>query len=217
MTALKGAAVTPKSLTTTNKRVLIMAAERVTERAGIVSLVDDKLITTSRQVAEVFGKAHSKVMRDIRELDCSHKFRESNFGVSKYYVNNQRRSYTEYRITKDGFVFLAMGFNGKSAAKFKEAYINEFNRMERMLKRPDKKPNIESAFPTVSGNIFGSAFHVAIEAQKLAFEQLSRQAEEVSIQGKDALLDWAKSLEIREKPIVLVGEQVSQLRDILRL
>lgn len=36
-------------------------------------------------------------------------------------------------MTKDGFVFLVMGFTGKKAARFKEAYIEEFNRMEAEL------------------------------------------------------------------------------------
>ncbi|EOS1856350.1 Rha family transcriptional regulator, partial [Escherichia coli] len=36
-------------------------------------------------------------------------------------------------ITRDGFAFLAMGFTGKRAARFKEAYINAFNQMERCL------------------------------------------------------------------------------------
>lgn len=36
-------------------------------------------------------------------------------------------------MTKDGFVFLVMGFTGKKAAQFKEAYISEFNRIEAQL------------------------------------------------------------------------------------
>jgi phage regulator Rha-like protein len=36
----------------------------------------------------------------------------------------------EYQITKDGFAFLVMGFTGKVAAKFKEAYILAFNKLE---------------------------------------------------------------------------------------
>lgn len=36
-------------------------------------------------------------------------------------------------MTKDGFVFLVMGFTGKQAAKFKEDYIGEFNRMATAL------------------------------------------------------------------------------------
>lgn len=36
-------------------------------------------------------------------------------------------------MTKDGFIFLVMGFTGKKAAQFKEAYINAFNQMEKEL------------------------------------------------------------------------------------
>ncbi|ENX6807224.1 Rha family transcriptional regulator, partial [Escherichia coli] len=48
-----------------------------------------------------------------------------------------------YQITKNGFVFLVMGFTGKKAAAFKEAYIAEFDRMEAELRQnnapsPDK-------------------------------------------------------------------------------
>jgi len=37
-------------------------------------------------------------------------------------------------MTKDGFAFLAMGFTGKKAAAFKEAYINAFNQMAEFIK-----------------------------------------------------------------------------------
>jgi hypothetical protein len=36
-------------------------------------------------------------------------------------------------MTKDGFMFLVMGFTGAAAAKIKEAYINTFNQMAAML------------------------------------------------------------------------------------
>jgi phage regulator Rha-like protein len=38
-----------------------------------------------------------------------------------------------YYITKDGFMMLAMGFSGDKAAKFKEAFIMAFNKMEHAL------------------------------------------------------------------------------------
>jgi DNA invertase Pin-like site-specific DNA recombinase len=38
-----------------------------------------------------------------------------------------------YEITRDGFAFLGMGFKGKEAAVFKEAYIKAFNTMETAL------------------------------------------------------------------------------------
>ncbi|MGK5614918.1 Rha family transcriptional regulator, partial [Proteus mirabilis] len=39
---------------------------------------------------------------------------------------------------KDGFIFLVMGFTGKKAVQFKEAYIAEFNRMEAQLLAPQQ-------------------------------------------------------------------------------
>lgn len=52
-----------------------------------------------------------------------------------------------YTMTKDGFVFLIMGFTGKKAAAFKEAYIAEFNRMEAELYSiPKYKPQAAELF-----------------------------------------------------------------------
>ena len=39
-----------------------------------------------------------------------------------------------YDITRDGFAMLAMGFTGKEAARWKEAYISTFNAMEAKLR-----------------------------------------------------------------------------------
>ncbi|SFC10380.1 phage regulatory protein, rha family [Devosia psychrophila] len=40
------------------------------------------------------------------------------------------RAEETFNMTKDGFTFLAMGFTGKPAAQFKEAYIARFNELE---------------------------------------------------------------------------------------
>ena len=49
-----------------------------------------------------------------------------------------------YYIARDGFVFLAMGFTGKIAAKFKEAYIEAFNEMEERLRRNEYTEHAKS-------------------------------------------------------------------------
>lgn len=93
-------------------------------------------VTTSMNVAEVFGKQHAHVLRDIKELDCSDEFRKSNFGET--FVETQMpkggiRKDRYFTMTRDGFTFLVMGYRGKKAAKFKEEYIKAFNRMEKEL------------------------------------------------------------------------------------
>ncbi len=95
---------------------------------------EEKLITTSLQVAEVFEKEHARVLRDIRELSCSEDFRNGNFAESSY-INSQNKKQPMYQITKDGFVLLVMGYTGEKAMKFKEDYIKAFNKMENELRR----------------------------------------------------------------------------------
>lgn len=90
---------------------------------------NDQAMTSSLLVAKEFGKAHAKVMRDIENLNCSDEFRLANFGDS-YFRNEQGREFPMFTMTKDGFSFLVMGYTGKKAARFKEAYINAFNKME---------------------------------------------------------------------------------------
>lgn len=97
---------------------------------------NDRVLTTSLKVAEIFGKEHSKVMRDITNLYCSDDFRAANFGGSSY-TSEQNKQFPMYEMTKDGFTFLVMGYTGKKAAAFKEAYINRFNEMEAELRKKD--------------------------------------------------------------------------------
>lgn len=46
---------------------------------------------TSLDVAETFDKRHADVLRDIELLQCSKEFRERNFALSKYSVENNKR------------------------------------------------------------------------------------------------------------------------------
>jgi len=94
--------------------------------------------TTSKIISDVFGKAHRTVLRNVNDIECSEEFREHNF-VRSYYVSPQNKKISCYNITRDGFSFLCMGFTGKKAAKWKEAYITAFNQMENGLLNADKR------------------------------------------------------------------------------
>ena len=94
-------------------------------------------ITTSLIVAEVFGKRHDHVLRDIENLSCSESFRVANFGETPYVHEQNGQTYRMYEMTKDGFSFLVMGYTGEKAGEFKEKFIIEFNKREDMLKSDD--------------------------------------------------------------------------------
>ncbi|PTT39158.1 hypothetical protein DBR23_11935 [Acidovorax sp. HMWF018] len=103
-----------------------------------VVLNDTTLTTDSRRVAKHFKKLHKNVLRAFDQLDCSDEFRRLNFEPTLIEVpgpNGSTRMERIVRMTKDGFVFLAMGFRGSKAARIKEAYILAFNAMAEQLQR----------------------------------------------------------------------------------
>ena len=91
-------------------------------------------VTTSLKVAEVFGKEHKNVLRDIETLSCSDEFRRLNFEHTPYVHPQNGQTYHYYQMTKDGFSFLVMGYTGEKAGQFKEQFIAEFNHREELLK-----------------------------------------------------------------------------------
>lgn len=108
------------------------------ETASLVSVLNNTVVTSSLTVAEYFGKKHKDVLRAISMLECSPDFQGRNFALSSYSYklpNNGKKTLPMYYLTRDGFTFLAMGFTGKVAAQFKEAYIKAFDDMEEMLRK----------------------------------------------------------------------------------
>lgn len=110
---------------------------------ALVSLVNGIPTTTSQKVAEVFGKRHDSVVRGIRELQskCPKEFTDHNF-VASDYTDNTGRKLPMYLLTRDGLTLLVMGYTGKEAMKFKLAYIEAFNCMERQLAAQQAAPTL---------------------------------------------------------------------------
>ena len=90
---------------------------------------DGRILASSREVAEKFGRRNPDVNRAIENLivqNCTVK----NMFISSTYKNNRGRNY-------DGFSLLVMGFTGKKALEWKLKYIDAFNRMEEKIKSGD--------------------------------------------------------------------------------
>lgn len=126
-----------------------------------------KLVTSSRNVAEAFGKEHKHVMRDIRDIlaSCDRDFGQSNFGPS-YYLNEQNKEQPEFLLTRDGCMLLIMGYTGEKALKIKTAYIKRFNEMEATLKsKAIMMPNFSN--PAEAARAWANEY----EAKQLALKE----------------------------------------------
>ena len=106
---------------------------------ALVNLGADRSIrTTSRVVAKAFGKEHRNVLQAIRNLDTPEEFNLLNFEQVEF-KDDKGRTFPEYTMTRDGFMFLVMGFTGAAAVDMKLTFIAAFNAMEAKLARQEDK------------------------------------------------------------------------------
>ena len=93
---------------------------------------------TSMEVAEMVGKEHSKLLRDIRtymsqlgeaKIGFSDFFREST------YLSEQNKALPCFLVTKKGCEFIAHKMTGQKGTEFTARYINRFHEMENSVRR----------------------------------------------------------------------------------
>lgn len=128
----------------------------------VIRVIDGHIVTSSLDLAECFGKRHDTVLRKIATLDCSLEFNARNFTAVKY-TDAKGEKRTAYQMTRDGFAFIAMGFTGRRASEFKEAYIAAFNAMEQRLAVPAMLAELDA--DSLRDALFAAMQHLAVIRQ----------------------------------------------------
>lgn len=95
-----------------------------------------KILASSREVAEKFGKQNKHVNESIKKLMVENSTVKNMF-IETTYVSSRGREENEYLMDRDGFSLLVMGFTGRKALEWKLKYIDAFNKMEERLKSGD--------------------------------------------------------------------------------
>lgn len=106
----------------------------------LVEIVNDKVVVSSRQIAESFGKEHKHVLDSIEKYIRAENSALTNWFYKTTYKAGTGKSYPMYLMTRDGFSLLVMGFTGEKALEWKIKYINAFNSMEKQLKEIQAPP-----------------------------------------------------------------------------
>ena len=93
---------------------------------------------TSMEVAEMVGKEHSKLLRDIRNYVA--QLGEAKIGFTDFfkestYVTDQNKTLPCFLVTKKGCEFIAHKMTGQKGTEFTARYINRFHEMEEMPQR----------------------------------------------------------------------------------
>ncbi|EAJ3505812.1 phage antirepressor Ant [Campylobacter coli] len=110
----------------------------------VFEVVGDEIFANSLQIAEVFEKDHSNVLKAIDKLP-NDEFKSSNFKYDSYFdkKSEQRRM---INLTRDAFSLLVMGFTGEKAYKWKVEFIKAFNEMEKRLRNIEYEKHDKLAF-----------------------------------------------------------------------
>lgn len=109
-----------------------------------LEVANDQVTTTSLDIAAVFNKRHDNIIAKI-ETFPKDSFTDLNFKASKY-IDSTGRVLPCYKITRDAFSLLVMGFTGEKAYKWKILFIKAFNEMEKRLRNIEYEKHDKLAF-----------------------------------------------------------------------
>jgi Rha family phage regulatory protein len=107
----------------------------------LVFIENGKAVTDSLTVADVFGKEHKNVIRDIENqivklIEAGERgFSLLNFERSNY-TNERGREYEKFFLTEEAFTLVAFSYVTPEAMKMKVKFIQEFKRMREHLTGP---------------------------------------------------------------------------------
>lgn len=93
----------------------------------------------SREVAEMVGKDHKELLRDIRryaEQLGESKIALTDFFTESEYTDKFNRKKPCFNVTKKGCEFIAHKLTGQKGTEFTAKYINRFHDMEEQITQP---------------------------------------------------------------------------------
>lgn len=122
---------------------------------GLVYSKNGTATTTSRKIAEVFGKSHKEVLRLIddkfKSTSESAQFCADHI-IENIYIDSRNRQQREYELDEQGFSYIALGLTGYKADEFKIKYINAFSKMRQALQKMVAARIVEDVLPQDSRN-----------------------------------------------------------------
>ena len=103
-------------------------------------------VLDSREVAEMVGKRHANLIRDIENyievMGKNSKLSSSNFFIERTYKQaGNGKEVKRYDITKKGCEMVANKLTGEKGILFTAEYVERFNEMEKAIKTPQLTPN----------------------------------------------------------------------------
>ncbi|MBU8568844.1 Rha family transcriptional regulator [Virgibacillus pantothenticus] len=127
-----------------------------------------KLVTDSREVAEMVGKRHAELLRTIKGYEgilAERNFASGDFFIESAYKDGNNQTRLCYLLTKKGCEMVANKMTGEKGILFTAAYVSKFNEMEQQLDTSQLSPELQ-----MFNGLFQSLAKQEMETKKLAGE-----------------------------------------------
>ena len=130
---------------------------------------------SSIEVAEMVGKGHKELLRDIRRYVsqlAESKIALGDFFTESTYKDANNQSRPCFNVTKKGCELIAHKLTGTKGTEFTARYINRFHEMENVIRDgiPEKKKEKLSSVNQMAKNISGLLGKAGVDVKFIAAE-----------------------------------------------
>ena len=171
----------------------------------------------SREVAEVIGKQHGHLMRDIHGyVKTMGKVTQSNFGVSDFfsestYADSTGRTLPCYLISKMGCELVANKLTGEKGVLFTVAYVSKFNAME-AIERAELEARASMPIPRLGE--YNAASRIIIRALQKSGVTSDRVIEFIKGVYEPLGFSVVEEYEIADIPSMYTAKQIAAILGI---
>jgi len=159
-----------------------------------------KFTVDSREVAEMVGKDHKNLLRDICKYvdilkDPGSNLSAANFFELSSYIDNQNQTRPCFLLTRKGCDMVANKMTGEKGVLFTATYVTKFEEMEQTLKTPAVKQMTQSEL------IFGLA-QCNVELEKKVTALDTRFTNAIDIFTAPSKDDWKHDINSKINQII---------------
>ncbi|MCU5696605.1 ORF6C domain-containing protein [Bacillus cereus] len=117
-----------------------------------VFMEGNQVVTDSLTMAQMFGKEHKNVIRDIevqleKLIEANEmEWGQLNFEPTQYQHYQNKQWYPKFNLTEDAFAIVAMSYITPETMKMKIKFLQEFKRMKEHIQKLQQQPkSVEDA------------------------------------------------------------------------
>lgn len=154
----------------------------------LVLLDGDESYTTSMKIAERFKRPHSNVLRTIGRLDDAIKSRKSLVHSEMFkahtYTDARGKTHRSFLVSKDGFMMLAMRFDGADAFDWQLNFIAAFNWLLVHVRELEDNARLMAQFDIKNRASIADGSYHGTGLQQRKVEKIALSIEEDDIKAK---------------------------------